>query len=542
MIDAAAITRLPHRPADAIFTRRGDVDLSALFGPVPRSGHDLTRLALERNPEPTRRERSLSVLLPFWRGLRLPDASLESLALIEDPRTHMVIAGQQPAIGGGPLHLFVKALSAARLARYLRHLGVRAVPIFWIADEDHDVAELFSGSFLGAEDRPSVPFAAGRTPISALRLEISDRDDWIDQMARLLPESPHRDALIETCSRSFDPAPGVWFRNLLLALLPGEGLLPVHPSVLKPLQVELLGPDIELPDLLAEQVEPIVRRMEAAGLPVPIPKVSVPPLFWIGEDGGRHRLEATDDGYRSKDGSRSFTAESLRAQFAADPQRFSPDALLRPLLQDALLEPFANVVGPTEFAYHMQLADAYRQRSIPRPLIIPRMRVRIMDRAERDRVEAIGVSLDAVAASSLDIEEVVPSRAANALAATLAEQARPLLEFAAGLEADPQSTPALRKRLDRLRRRWVDDVEKLAQVIRRDSARDVADERRDLERIHQDLYPGGRDAERTRSVFHFLGRYGSDLLEVIGAAFDPGDDRVALFALPRTDEEARGRR
>ncbi|MGE3164224.1 MAG: bacillithiol biosynthesis BshC [Planctomycetota bacterium] len=530
------VTRLPHRDDERVFVGRAAG--WECFGPVPRNPEELRQLALARTPDPARRARALEVLLPVWRRYDLPIAARAALDLAADPRTHFVLTGQQPGLGGGPLHLFVKAISVARLARRLRELGVPTVALFWIADEDHDVAELFPGSFdeAGRDVSLAVPFAAGRTPIAALRLAATERDRWVDWVAGRLPvDAPHRGRLLDLLAQSFDPAPGVWFRNLLHALLPDEGLLPIHPSDVRPLQGEVLRFDASRPDALSQQIAPVVRELAKRGLPVPIPRVATPPFFWIGDDGGRHRLEVVAGGVRSKDGSRTFDPDALDAEVRRNPQRFSPDALLRPLLQDAVLEPFATVVGPTEFAYHLELAEAYAARAISRPLLIPRLRVRLLDRMARDRLLELGVSVEAATAPSLNVAQQLPSETADRLERDLEAAAQPLLRWAATLGDDPRGTPALQKRLERLRRRWTEDLDKLARVIERDCAADVSTARKELERIHAELFPGSEDAERTRSVFHYLGRYGPGLLGHIAAAFDPFDDRVALLALERAE-------
>ena len=47
-----------------------------------------------------------------------------------------VVSGQQVALFGGPLFTFLKAATIIQRAQ-----AANAVPIFWLATEDHDLAE-----------------------------------------------------------------------------------------------------------------------------------------------------------------------------------------------------------------------------------------------------------------------------------------------------------------------------------------------------------------------------------------------------------------
>lgn len=550
---------LPHPPSgrsagpslDEVFRRRGDPSLEALFGPVPASDEELVRLAQARTPDQAVRSRALSTLLPYWRSLDLPTASQQAVEWAADPATRFVLTGQQPALAGGPLHLFVKALSVARLARRLRDHGVPTVALYWIADEDHDRDELFSGTVSGpnGERAMAVPFSSGRTPFYGLRLppEELDADLVVAWFRENLPDGPDREALLDRLGRSFDPAPGEWFQKLLFELLPDEGLLPVRPSLLRELQAPIIAEEISQPGRLASEMEPTLENLRSLGFPVPIAQPATVPFFRIGDDGGRHRWETgARDGstvFKSRqskvDGETEeieFTTAELLRDLENDPHRYSADALLRPLVQDTVLQPLATIVGPTELAYHLELSGVYEARGIPRPLLMPRLRVRVMGADTLERVRGLNVDPTSVASAAMNVTELLPSAHADTQVQRLQALASALTEFVAGVGQDSEATPALRKRADRLARRWEDDTEKLARIIERDGASDVSDERNELQRIHAELWPEGRDAERTRSVFFFLNQYGLDLWEQIGALVDPFDPRVQLLCVRSVSE------
>src|SRR5258708_36185045 len=66
--------------------------------------------------------------------------ALDKLAL---PGTVAVVTGQQVGFLSGPAYTIFKALTAVKLAARLNEQGIPAVPVFWLATEDHDLAEVY---------------------------------------------------------------------------------------------------------------------------------------------------------------------------------------------------------------------------------------------------------------------------------------------------------------------------------------------------------------------------------------------------------------
>src|SRR5215469_3517499 len=122
----------------------------------------------------------------IFNALRAQNDNSENLRRLAEPGTVAVVTGQQVGLFGGPAYTIYKALTAVRLAQDLSMRGIPAVPVFWLASEDHDFPEvshawMFNGSHkpvkLGVEvpeeargkSRPvgTIPLAA--PPIAELR-------------------------------------------------------------------------------------------------------------------------------------------------------------------------------------------------------------------------------------------------------------------------------------------------------------------------------------------------------------------------------------
>lgn len=528
---ASWIRPVPFGPADRVYALREE--RLQVYGPVPRTPAELIEHARTHAPDPARRARALALLEPRWRALELSPAAAESLRLVRQPGTHLVVTGQQPALAGGPLHLFAKAISVARLARWLRAHDVPAIAIFWIGDQDHDVGELEPGLADPAEDpaAPRIPWAPGRLPIADLRLARAAAQAQIERLIPACDASAHAAELRALLAASFDPAPAVWFRRLLGELLADEGLLPLHPEWIAPLIAEQVA--AEPVGRLVEEVDTVLPQLAQAGLPAPVPRAAAAPFFWCDPAGGRQRLVPDGAGFISAGpGGERLDRAALLALAREAPMRLSPDVLLRPLVQNAALEPLAVVAGPTEMAYLLELAVAYERRGVWRPLVMPRLRVRVLDQQLTRALSEFGLDPVRLAGSPARVEDLVRSPAAETLAAEFETHLGAAVQRLAALAEDPGTSEALRRRARRLGPRWAEDLEKLVAVLRRDLGDGVSEERALVTRALATLWPHGADAERTLSVFWTLRRYGRGVLSALGAGYDPFDGRARLVALP----------
>ncbi len=95
-----------------------------------------------------------AALADYNRSVGAGPETLDNIRLLERPDAAVVIGGQQAGILTGPLYTVYKAITLIRLSRRLSsELGSPIVPVFWVASEDHDFAEIDHIDFLGREDR-----------------------------------------------------------------------------------------------------------------------------------------------------------------------------------------------------------------------------------------------------------------------------------------------------------------------------------------------------------------------------------------------------
>jgi len=289
-----------------------------------------------------------------------------------------VVSGQQVGLFGGPAFSFYKALSAIEAAHELSEKGIPAVPIFWMATEDHDVDEVrhvawfHEGELLDF----SLPKPAeDAVPVGRIRLG-PEVHDLVVRTQPLLGQT-YGDLLHETYTpvATYSSA----FAALFARIFADHGLILLDPlddrihRLGAPLLRDALLHRDELNDLLLRRG----KELERAGYDVQVKVTShSTPLFSL-EDGKRQVLTARNSEFSS--GTRTLPREEWLRHVETSPEQFSPNALLRPVMQDFLLPTVAYFGGPAEIAYFAQSQVLYAKLLGHMPVLLPRADFTLVD-------------------------------------------------------------------------------------------------------------------------------------------------------------------
>jgi bacillithiol biosynthesis cysteine-adding enzyme BshC len=329
-----------------------------------------------------------------------------------------VVTGQQVGLFLGPLYTLYKAASAVVLARALsERTQTPVVPVFWLQTEDHDLPEIASVAVPSRASVAilSVPVDAGnRIPIAHCRLpgEIAGCLDALEvAMCDGRPTNDHAAEHVARLRRHYRPG-AAWadaFAGVLGELFAPEGLL-----VIDPREPTLAAAVAGVHARALADAEPIAAaliaqaaELERAGFAPPVHVRPGAPLSFFhpgGPRGPRFRLDpAPGGGFAEVGGAAIHSRAALAAELAADPLRFSTSALLRPIVQDALLPTAAYIGGPAEVAYFAQLPPLYRAFDRALPLVVPRARFRIVDERARRLLDRLGVTVADVEHSEAEL-------------------------------------------------------------------------------------------------------------------------------------------
>ncbi len=308
------------------------------------------------------------------------------------PDTTVVIGGQQTGLFMGPLYTLYKAFTVIKLALELSvRLQKDVVPVFWMASDDHDFAEInhiylpdLNGNIQKIEHLK--PESTGRLPVSKLNIAPEINKSW-EQLKLFFPKTEFSSPLLDLladCYRSEVSYPDA-FASLLHSLLKKFGLILVDPSSrrLKQIAIPLFKKEIEEGSPVTDSVLSQTDLIEKYGFSAQINlHKNIYNLFYHTPQ--REAISKEQDKFLIKNRSSSITRAEIVRLLEQNPENFSPNAVFRPLYQDTLFPTLAVVLGPSEIAYFAQLSKAYRYMSIPMPILFPRVSVTLVEpRAER---------------------------------------------------------------------------------------------------------------------------------------------------------------
>jgi bacillithiol synthase len=457
--------------------------------------------------------------------------TLDNIRRLRAPSSVAVVTGQQVGLFTGPLYTIYKALSAVKLAACLSARGTEAVPVFWMATEDHDWEEVQSASVIACDGRlaavgvPEELHAEGQQ-VGGVKLDASITEATA-RLFDLLPSSEFRPDLERLVREAYAPgrAFGDAFARLLAALTSTYGLVLLDPTdaALKRLAAPLYSEAARRAAEIAAATDARSRQLEASGYHAQVhTSPDSFPLFLV-EGGARRALARTAEGrYRAKGNGHEWTADELAALALQEPERFSPNVTLRAVVQDYLLPTIAYFGGAAEVAYFAQTAESYRVLSRPATPILPRASLTVVERRTGRTLERYGLrledffgGLDPVIARV--VEEHLGADVARALDETDADIARSLDALAEKLRG---FDPTLADALDGGRRKIAHQLEGLrARFHRAQMARDRA-VLRQLERAATALYPEKSLQERSLNVISLVARHGRYVVEWIHDAID----------------------
>jgi bacillithiol synthase len=454
-----------------------------------------------------------------------------------------VVTGQQVALFGGPLYTLLKAATAIARAREATAAGFDTVPVFWLASEDHDFAEIAQVE-LPARDglKPVTIGPAPEIPLPVGGIALGPRvTEALAEVEKLLGDGDVTSMLREVYRPEATLAGA--FGSLIARLFARWGLIVIDAAErgFHALGAEVLARAVcEAEALHAELVERdklLAERGYHSQVKV-ADQSSL--LFLIDEETGarlplrRVAVDGQRDGRRQwKASGRRYTPEELLEILQVAPERCSPNALLRPVFQDAVLPTSAYIAGPAEIAYFAQSEVLYRNILGRATAVLPRLSATliepkiatVMERHEVRLPDAL-IGGDAlaqrIAARAMPIEGKRKLAAAgNSLDGELKALTDWMAEMDAGLgRAAITAASKMRYQMNRLRR--------LAARYQLEKEGSLA---RHAQAVTQALYPGGHLQERVVAGIYFLATQGDGLLEtLITAAKDacPGHKVLPL--------------
>ena len=493
--------------------------------PAPLGGSPLSRLAQAGSapaewytPRPrtsdewrARADRVRSTMARDWFDKLSPafgsssGAAADRLARVVANQGIVVTTGQQPGLYGGPVYTWSKALSALALADAIEsETGIAAAPVFWAATDDSDFAE---GAYTmvartGGVDRLSISSAVPEGTRVA-DIPLPDMTQAFERLAAACGSAADA-RVVEWAGRSYAPPAtvGSAYVTLLRAMLEplGISVLDAAHEALTQAAHPVLVRALHERERIARSLAKRSAALTAAGHS---PQVAdLEPLTLVFERKGLRR-------------ERIARARAAVTVATAEPGSLSPNVLLRPVVERALMPTVAYVAGPGEIAYFAQVSAVSEAIDADAPLAVPRWSATLIEPHIAEIMERYNLRIDDFAdphaVETRLAREAFPAGVSKALEQLRRDLAERLAAVRASLQALDGMAPsatvdgtgrALEWRISRLERRIT------AAVKSRETAL-----MRDLATVRASLYPGGVRQERALNLIPLLARHGVGLLE-----------------------------
>ncbi len=440
---------------------------------------------------------------------------------------NVVVTGQQVGILGGPLFTPHKAATAVSLAAQATAAGHPHLPVFWLATEDHDFAEVNHVTFPARRSQTRLTY--DRAPASAVPVGGVVLDDsithLIDQAWELLGYSDAMQWLAaayrpgQTLARAFAEFYGKVFS--------AHGLLVLDPSgrTAHRLGAPVLQAAIERADELHQALLHRNRELASAGYHAQVAVAQGNSLLFLldANSGARNALKRTESSAAEptglwQAGRDRYSSDELLGILASEPERISPSALLRPLFQDQILPTSAYVGGSAEVAYFAQSAVLYERILGRLTPVLPRLSATLVEPSIAELLDRHELSLETILASTEEslaqrlAARAMPIAGKQRLAAAgnaLEGELTFLTDYMTQLDADlgrsaAVSASKMRYQMNRLRRMAANfELQKETSLARHAQA------------VVQAIYPHGHLQERSVGAAFYLARYGEGLVNTL---------------------------
>jgi bacillithiol biosynthesis cysteine-adding enzyme BshC len=443
-------------------------------------------------------------------ALQVQNPDSPALARLAEPGTVAVVTGQQVGLFSGPCYTIYKLLHAVKLAAWLSENGIPAVPLFWLATEDHDFAEVNHVWVFDSEHRPrklEMRRTAGEQPVGGVSLAAPPIRE-LRAALHGLPFGEEAADLVEETYRAGSTM-GKSFAELLRRLLAKFDILYVDPML--PQFRELAAPALraavettpELSSLLLQRN----RELADAGYHAQVHIEDHTALFFLLESGKRLNLRRAGADFVHN--SRRFTARELMDRAPS----LSPNAILRPVIQDFMIPTVAYIGGPAEIAYFAQSEVLYRALLGRMPVALPRTGYTILDSRSARLLDRYQLWLPDFFHGETPLKERLASRLIPPALADTARSTTTTVENAvARLRAHLISfDPTLAQALDRSARKIHYQIEKMERKTAREVMRRDDRAARDADSLVGLIFPERHLQERLYSILPFLAKHGLDL-------------------------------
>lgn len=387
------------------FTKQ-NLDVSSYFDYNTHSKAVFKERAADLKNRSFQREELVSYLKQYARRFaKEQDKTFENIEKLKDPNSVVIIGGQQAGLLTGPLYTINKIISIIVLARQQEEeLGIPVVPVFWIAGEDHDFAEI--NHIFAAKEKIPKKISVKDSPIkkqsvSELPINKQKTMEWLEEVFEVFGETDYSKQLINNLKQYVQKSSSYveFFELVVMGIFQDQGLVLVNSgdSGLRQLEKPCFHAIVERNSNIADAALKQQQFMREQGYQPIIEIGKDSANFFYHHEGERFLVERkSEEEFFIPEINLVLSKAELHDLIEAYPEKFSNNVVTRPVMQEYLFPTLAFFAGPGEFTYWAELKQVFSEMEMKMPPVLPRLMITLLERSiERNILEA-SLSLDYV--------------------------------------------------------------------------------------------------------------------------------------------------
>ena len=472
----------------------------------------------ERKFTDTKRKTLVNVLQNQYQNVE----NKPNLAILSEQNTFTVTTGHQLNIFTGPLYVIYKIVTVINLAKKLKaeFPAYNFVPVYWMASEDHDFAEIASFNLFGKNYQweTEQKGAVGRMNPAELQAIF----EQMPEKPTLFEEAYLKNATLADAVRQY-----------MHQLFGSQDLvcLDADDASLKGIFSEIIKDDL-LNNTANRIVTETSNELNAMGYHTQITPREI--NFFYLQNGLRERIVSDNSESAAQfnvlNSELSFSEEKIIQLVDNQADSFSPNVVLRPLYQETILPNLAYIGGPSEVPYWLQLKGIFDYYSEQFPLLMPRNFALVVNQANKKKIDKLGISVEELFADEVTLRKTfVEQNSENSL--SLAFEIDDVGEiFERVLKKSLAIDQTMRGAVEAEKSKIIGSLENLEKRIKKAEERNQETSVTQLLALKQKLFPEGGLQERKENFLNF---YLNDNLFItkLLAEFDPLDYRFNIVEI-----------
>ncbi|WP_114491961.1 bacillithiol biosynthesis cysteine-adding enzyme BshC [Candidatus Ulvibacter alkanivorans] len=477
------------------------------------------------------REALVEQLHKQYANTEVSEATQKNIDALANENTFTITTGHQLNLFTGPLYFLYKIFSVINLAETLNKSNTNSymVPVFWMATEDHDFEEINYFNFKGKKIQWNRKSSGAVGMLETVGLE-----EVFQVIEAQFGKSENAKHLLSIFKQGYLEHTSLAEATRFIAntLFSDYGLVIIdgNDKELKKQFIPFAEKEINQ-QLSFSAITETTDRLNKMGYPEQVHPREIN-LFYLKEN-LRERIVQRDDLFFITETDISFTQNEILDELKANPERFSPNALLRPLYQEVILPNLCYVGGGGELAYWFQLQDYFKKVEVVFPILLLRNSVllvpdRLSEKLDKLEVEVSDLFLkqhELTTKHTKKISDIAIDFSSQR--AHLEQQFKALYELAKKTDASFVGAVAAQEK------KQLNGLDKLEKRLLKAQKRKLTDELERLTTIQDQLFPKQSLQERNSNFAEFYLEYGQELFYQLKDQLDPLLHEFTLLRLPK---------